>query len=192
MRLGISIRSLADRSGVSKSQILRVESGEFDVMLSTLLRLARYLGLPAGLVLEQGALPNPGYYAKLIARSGIPGLLSSISQDNRPRNAQTRATMLAMQCAVAASCLLQSSHASKLVSVINFSRLAGLRAAFKRFAETIDQLDIEDRVSLQRQLDAEPVELLMHFELVTPAIAAEFFAKVEGHVDLRPDSFRWI
>lgn len=191
MRVGISIRDLASRSGVSTSQILRVETGEFDIMLSTLLRLARHLGVPAGLVLEHGALPNPGFYAKLIGQSGIPGLLSAIAPSKRPRNALTRVIMLSTQSAVAASWLLQSSHASKLVTLIDFP-LSSIRTTFVRFAGTIDQLDIEDRVSLQRQLDSEPIELLTCLKLITPAIAAEFLTKVEGHSNLQPNFFRLV
>jgi transcriptional regulator with XRE-family HTH domain len=191
MRIGLSIRGLSARSGVSASQILRVESGEFDIMLSTLLKLARHLGIPAGLVLEQGALPNPGFYAKLIGQSGIPGLLTAIAPSKRPRNALTRVIMLGTQSAVAASWLLQSSHASKLVILIDFP-LNSIRTTFVRFAGTIDQLDIEDRVSLQRQLDSEPIELLTRLELITPAIAAEFLAKVKEHSDLQPNFFHLV
>ena len=188
MRVGISIRGLASKSGVSTSQILRVESGEFDIMLSTLLKLARHLGVPSGLVLEQGARPNPGFYAKLIGQSGISGLLGEAQPSKRPRNALTRTAMLATQSAVAAAWLLQSSNPNKLVSLVSFP-LISVKDAFVRFAEMIDQLDIEDRLSLQRQLDTEPMEVLRHFNLVTPTIAAEFVTKVEVHSDLEPDFF---
>lgn len=189
MRIGLSIRELSARSGVSKSQILRVESGEFDVMLSTLLKLARHLGCPPGIILEQGAVPNPGFFVKLIGQAGIPELLQQVSTSAKSRNARTRIVILSAQCAVAASCLLQSSNPRWILDVIDFP-VDGLRQKFREFTAEIERLDIEDRCDLQREIEAGPLELLTRFELITPAIAAQYLTDVEGHPRMQPDFFK--
>ena len=186
--IGVSIRELSARSGVSTSQILRVESGEFDIMLSTLLKICRCLGIPAGLVLEQGALPNPGFYAKLIGESGVSELLTASPAAQRPRNARARLTIFCAHISMAAASLLQSSYAAKLVQLIAFP-LPELVHPFTIFADTIDRLTVEDRVSLQRTLDSDPLGVLMQHDLITSAIASKLIA-LEDHPSLRPDLFK--
>jgi transcriptional regulator with XRE-family HTH domain len=190
--IGMSIRDLASRSGVSTSQILRVESGEFDIMLSTLLKLARHLGVPAGLVLEQGAIPNQGFYAKLIGELGVTPLLNDIPREKRlPPNSRTRLTLLCSQAALATACLIQSSNAPQLTKLIDFP-LSAMATQFIGFAEILDKVSVEDRVSLQRELDSTPLELLMRLKLVTGPIAADFLTECRGHANLFPDFFKLV
>lgn len=187
--VGLSIRDLSKRSGVSTSQILRVESGEFDIMLSTLLKIAREVGVPAGLILEQGSIPNPGYYAKLIGQSGLGQLTAGMRPADFPRNAHSRLVVFSGRTAGAVASLLQSSNASKLVQLINFPT-GSMISTFTDFAATIDQINVEDRVSLHRELDTQPIELLLRLKLLTREIAADFLTKHEGHVNLHPDFFK--
>ena len=192
-RIGMSIRDLASRSGVSTSQVLRVESGEFDIMLSTLLKLARHLGVPAGLVLEQAAIPNLGFYAKLIGETGVTPLLNAIPRAKRnalPANSRTRATLFCSQIALAAACLIQSSNAPQLAKLID-SPVPALATEFARFAEMLSELIVEDRVALQRELDSTPLELLMRFKLATGDIAAAFVIdSPREHANLLPNFFK--
>jgi transcriptional regulator with XRE-family HTH domain len=191
-RIGMSIRDLAGRSGVSTSQVLRVESGEFDIMLSTLLKLARHLGVPAGFVLEQGAIPNVGFYAKLIGEAGVTPLLNELPRGKRnalPPNSRTRTTLFCAQIALAAACLIQSSNAPQLAKLID-SPVPALAIALARFAEMLSGVIMEDRVALQRELDSTPLELLMRFKLVTGDIAAAFAIDSREHANLFPDLFK--
>jgi transcriptional regulator with XRE-family HTH domain len=55
--LRYSARQLATHSGVSASQILRIESGEFDFSVSNLLNVANSLAIPIGTVLEWASVP---------------------------------------------------------------------------------------------------------------------------------------
>lgn len=48
----LSVRDLAQETGVSPSHILRMESGEFDFTVTKFLKLADALGLPAGVLCE--------------------------------------------------------------------------------------------------------------------------------------------
>ncbi len=188
---GLSIRDLSARSSVSTSQILRVESGEFDIMLSTLLKLAHHVGLPAGLILEQGAIPNPGFYAKLIGQTGVSLLIEEIPATDRSRNVRTRVILLCTQAATVAASLMQSSNASKLVTSLK-APLKSIDTGFSVFATKVDALTVEDRVSLQRELDEDPLAVLSRFDLVTGTIAAEFCAHVDGHAHLQLDFFKLI
>jgi transcriptional regulator with XRE-family HTH domain len=51
-RLRLTLRDVATHSGVSASQIMRMESGEFEYSASKFARVACALGLPPGLVMD--------------------------------------------------------------------------------------------------------------------------------------------
>lgn len=188
--LNVSIRELAKVSGVSTSQILRIESGEFDAKVSTLLRICRHLGVPAGLVLEQGSLPNPGYYVQLIGQTGLGQVAVGLRPADFPRNAHSRLVIFCSRAAASFASLLESSNASRLVQLINFP-LASMSAVFTDFAATIDQLGVADRLSLHRELDTEPVELLYRLKLLTRDMAAEVLTKNEANANLQPNFLKY-
>jgi transcriptional regulator with XRE-family HTH domain len=60
--LSLSVRALARSSGVSHSQILRIESGEFDCLTSSFVRLCGAMGLPFSDLLECCILVDYGVY----------------------------------------------------------------------------------------------------------------------------------
>src|SRR5258707_13145412 len=62
--LGFSLRELARTSGVSPSQILRIESGEFDCFLSSLVKLCGPIALRPGELLESCLFANWDLYGK--------------------------------------------------------------------------------------------------------------------------------
>lgn len=49
---GLSIRDLADMADINKSQVVRIENGESDPHYTTLLKLARALGVNMGELME--------------------------------------------------------------------------------------------------------------------------------------------
>lgn len=51
---GLSIRDLAELAGINKSQIVRIESGQSDPHYTTLLRIARALGITVGDFADDG------------------------------------------------------------------------------------------------------------------------------------------
>lgn len=51
---GISIRVIADITGINKSQIVRIESGQSDPHYTTLLRIARGLGMRLCKLVDDG------------------------------------------------------------------------------------------------------------------------------------------
>ena len=84
-RKGLSQRALADLAGVPQSHISRIESGAVDLRLSSLIELARALGLELELV-PRAAVPA----VQSIARSVTsPGDVDRHSAVPRPRRAYT-------------------------------------------------------------------------------------------------------
>ncbi|MBE0544003.1 MAG: helix-turn-helix transcriptional regulator [Verrucomicrobia bacterium] len=60
--LNLSLRELARASGVSHSQILRIESGEFDCLISSYVRLCGAMGINSCELLERCIMPDTGIY----------------------------------------------------------------------------------------------------------------------------------
>lgn len=160
---GYTLRGLQEMTGASASHILRVESGEYDVLLRTFTRVAICLEVPPGLLLEQGVRINPSFYANAIGESGE--LRRYIPAMTRIRARRGHATAFFTACCVALAYLLRSSNPRLLLSVIEFPNLA-LRSAFDDVAQKIDTMIIADRASLRIDLHSDPLGLLVSLEII--------------------------
>lgn len=69
---GLSLRGLAELSGVSASQIHNIETNKYDVSLENYLRICLCLGLPPGLPLEDALFPKFSFYGGVIASGDCP------------------------------------------------------------------------------------------------------------------------
>jgi transcriptional regulator with XRE-family HTH domain len=169
--VGLSIRGLAAESGVSPSHILRIESGEYDIRLSSLLKVAGCVGLPAGLILEQGLIVNTGTYAKIIGQSGIGDLVRDL-----PKVAPRKQANLIVFCAGSATTLAYVLHSSNPENIVSRVRFPGpqMAATFSTFAKELNAISIHDRLSIKRELETEPLDLLLRCKLVSPEIAMEY------------------
>ncbi len=190
--LGLSIRQLSAESGVSPSQILRLESGEYDVRLATLMKVVRPLGLPAGLLMEQGTIVNVGVYAKILGQNGIGPLFRELAEEKRTKGSMTALIVFCARCCEAAGYLLNSSNARKMFPTIRFPFLS-MEAPFAAFAAEVDSFLPDDRLSVARELSEEPFALLQRKGLVSPDIARRYIATPPAQRDLfvpMPDFFR--
>jgi transcriptional regulator with XRE-family HTH domain len=193
LAVGLSIRALAAESGVAPSQILRVESGEYEIRLSTFIKVASCIGVPAGLVLEQGMIANIGVYANTIGRLGIDELFAQIPTKRRKQAKESRLIVFCAHASSAAAYLLQSSNPLKLSQLVAFPGPI-MAAAYNRFAkEELETTAIEDRVAMKRELETEPLDFLLRQKLMTCAIALEYldsYSSGERHFDSKPNFFR--
>jgi transcriptional regulator with XRE-family HTH domain len=187
---GLSIRGLAAESGVSPSQILRIESGEYDIRLSTLLKVAACVGFPAGLALEGGMIANVGVYANAIGKVGIDELICQLPGERRKR-AYSRLVVFCASCSTNAARLLQSSNPEKIAATVTFPG-PKMSAAFGRFAKEINSLSVADRVALKRELESDPVSFLLRQNLVNGGIALEFLDSGLEYFAYGPNEFRLV
>ncbi len=181
--LGLSLRQLSSESGVSPSQILRLESGEYDVRLATLMKVVGPLGLPAGLLMEQGTTVNVGVYAKVLGRNGIGPLWRDLPEEKRTKGSMTALIVFCARCCEAAGYLLNSSNAGKLVATIRFP-FSSMEEAFVDFAAEVDSLVPDQRLAVARELAEQPLTLLQRKHLVTPDIASGYITTPAAHRDL--------
>jgi len=195
LSVGLSIRNLAAGSGVSASQILRIESGEYDIRLSTLVKVANCVGLSAGLVLEQGIVVNIGAYAKMIGQFGIDELFAQLPARRRKEAKESRLIVLCAAASSAAAYVLQSSDPVRISQLIAFPGSV-MAAAYNRFAkEELETAAVEDRVAMKRELEAEPLAFLLRRKLMTCEIALEYLdsdRSGERHFDPKPNFFRLV
>ena len=174
--LGFSLRDLAKKSGVSPSHILRIESGEFDVQLSTLLRLAVYLGTPPGLLIEEGLRVPPRYYEKLLLAEDFAELIEPDSEPKRWQAKRRRAVELCSGVCVVLTELLLSADPESLVSRYDFPT-ESLRASFPAAAKEIrEQMQFVDRLAVLNELEIEPVEQLHLLHLLDRASIEQYAA----------------
>lgn len=168
---GVSLRELAAKSKVSASQILRIESGEFDIRLSTLLKVATCLGVPAGLIIEQGIVISPGFYAKRIGEGGLSGVGKMAGAVSHA--AVSRLIVFFAQCAVAVAYLLRSSNPQKIAGTFSFP-FSALETEILRLAKVIDELGFADRLALMRDLAEEPLDVLIREKIASAKMAKLF------------------
>ena len=173
---GVSLRGLAAESGVSASHILRLESGEYDLRLSTLLKIAGCLGVPPGLIIETGFIVSPGFYAKRLGEQGVSGIASESSHTVR-----SDLIVFFAQCAVAIAYLLRSSNPAKTAATMTFP-FKQLEDEFRRIAKTIDDMGFADRLALMRDLANEPGEVLARENIASVKMAKAFLQIPKRHV----------
>lgn len=172
----LSLRQLAAKSKVSASQLLRIESGEFDVRLSALLRAAAALGIPAGVVLEQGWRPSPGFYGKRLGELGLRGLVKAGADAHGKSEGRSKLHKLIpffANCCMAVGYLARSSNPPKLVKIIGFP-FDELKTVFFNVAEAINLFAFADRLSVLEELQDDPLSLLIRLKIAVPEITELF------------------
>lgn len=178
--MGLSLRRLAADSGVSTSQIMRLESGEYGISLEIVVKLSISLGLPVGFIAEScAALPPKGFEAAIKKSPAFTdfvkkaGIVQKFEQGLVVHLASTGAALFAH--------LLLSSNPLRWVRLATFP-FELMRDEFRNQAELIEaKFDpIERRVAL-KALEREPWEDLFSRGLCDERI-------VEGFLKRKPES----
>jgi transcriptional regulator with XRE-family HTH domain len=154
-RHDLSLRELERQSGVSDSEILKVESGSQECRLSSFVKLCSALGLPGGLVLDQVVSSSSAYFSTIIHDDPAFEKLT-LRWTAGAFHAEALSAQMACICAVA-SHLLRCSNAFGKARSFNYPD-DELRNLFESFARRIDNLDDPlDRTSVLMALKKQPI-----------------------------------
>ena len=171
--LDYSLRDLAKLSGVSASHILRIESGEYDFQVETLMKIAIHLGIPCGVLLEEGLRVNWLYYHEFVQKDAtLNDLLPSKTKPISTLALQA-VRFAAVECAVTAK-LLWSSNPSMLAGRYDYP-CASLKDAFCKAAVSIGQSHgLADRAAMLQNLQKEPVAQLTELGVLNGELLSEY------------------
>jgi transcriptional regulator with XRE-family HTH domain len=171
--LHLSVRALARSSGVSHSQILRIESGEFDCLTSSFVRLCAAMGIPFADLLERCVLPE-----LMIYKNAVDSELVNFSPDDK--NSQEAFADLVFGASIIFSYLVRTS--SPVAMAHDF---------------LYPSIDIEERfVQIARQLESRPMDVSQRYIFLNllqqnpAATLNRFFGfpsrqELENHIVLR-------
>lgn len=171
--LDYSLRELAKLSGVSASHILRIESGEYDFQVETLMKIALHLGVPCGVLLEEGLAVNWLYYHAFIQTDS--DFMALVSSKDKPKSTVCLRAVrfVAVECAVTAK-LLWSSNPTMLAGRYDYP-FESLRDAFYKAATTIERSHVSaERAEMLQNLQKEPVKQLSQLGVLNRELMADY------------------
>lgn len=155
----LSIRRLASNAGISHSQIVRIESGDFDCTVNSYVAICGALGIRFSDLLERCTTLNGDLYWNALANEFEKPLPKQFQTDQKSLNALRT---LAFGSAIALGWLLRvtspRSHAIRLI----YPRESLMRA-FISLAIDLESnpLALNQRVALLRQLQEAPLATLV-------------------------------
>ncbi len=172
----LSIRGVAALSGVAPSEIHKVERGQQECRIETLLKVCSILGATPGWVLDRSLDGNmDGFQEKILKDSDFAALQSRLKITS-PKLAQEVALILAAACATF-SILLRSSDAVSRSMDIVFPH-EEWRKRFTAFAQKIAVSgENVDRASMLEGLASHPVQELSNHGLLPEIILTEQMAR---------------
>lgn len=153
---GLSLRQLEGQTGVSDSEIHKIETGSQECRLSSFIRISAALGIPPGLVLDQVISSSFAVFAGRIEGDPQFKELCEIRWKCDPALSEALTTQLANFCSVAAH-LLRCSNATRKAESFNYPSDA-LRKAFLSFAAFADGVGSGlERANVLRMLQRAPI-----------------------------------
>ncbi|HMJ88983.1 MAG TPA: helix-turn-helix transcriptional regulator [Candidatus Acidoferrum sp.] len=189
--LGISLRDVGEAAGVSASQVLRIESGEYDCNVSTLVSLCGALGIRYGALIEYCATIDMSLYAKAAQEEQArPNFLIYKSSDQKREKAFVD---LVAGSAVVLAYLVRAENPLRKVAGFEFP-LDSQKAAFVRYAEqhVKENAPVEERYGSLSELRTSPARLLLAKKLITKPIVEDYFARYSRLLRSDPDNAMWI
>jgi transcriptional regulator with XRE-family HTH domain len=159
--LRISVRQLARITGISHSQILRIESGEFDCLASSLIRLCGPLGIQFSDLLERSVLPDYEVYEKAVAEELAKGTPEVFPQDEQSKRAIKD---LVLGGSIVLSYLLRASHPDRRAAEFDYPT-KGIEERFHSIGVSLANCPpgLMTRFEFLRRLTSEPLEALRRF-----------------------------
>jgi transcriptional regulator with XRE-family HTH domain len=183
--LRYSYRELATLSGVSASQLLRMESGEFDYSLAKFIRVCEPLGLSAGIAIE-AALLRGGLAMKFhrVEENLIEAFLrrQGISKAEVIEEKVLIIRELVMDIASAVAVMILASNAQAMRFYIEFP-FPLLNDPLQSFVDTsgVDHLRHYERVALLQALAEGPYKKLMALDIINEESLAAYLKWKEKH-----------
>lgn len=172
--LGWTVRQLESKSGVSHSELLRVELGEQECRLQTFVRLAAAMGLPAGRVIDDLVQCNSAVFAVRVGLDPAFNTLIKTLGVEDDRGVLSLRNFIANWATFAAQ-LLRYGYAQRQASRVWYPSDEA-RAAFLAFARRCDAIEnLRRRLALQELLHVAPFSELNRHQIPVEAMAREFF-----------------
>lgn len=157
---GFSIRKLEEFSGVSNSEISRVENGSQECRLESFVRICAALGIPCGQILDQVVFGQPQLYEeKIAAQPAVVKLLDRLKE--------LGPLYLANMGIIAsfAAHLIRCNRPADMARAVDYPD-EGLRTVFLKFADLVELVRTPgDRLKLLELLRDNPLAVLMHYGL---------------------------
>lgn len=155
--LSLSLRELSRASGVSHSQILRIESGEFDCFTSSFVRLCGAMGIRFGDLIERCVKPDYDLYSNAIE--------AELNNINIPEiEAKLALKDLVFGASVALACILRASWPTAVALELDYPNDA-IRSKFLKFASHLERQpwDGGKRYIIFKELQQKPMLTLTRF-----------------------------
>lgn len=176
-KAGLSLRQLKELSGVTNSEISKIESGSQSCRLDSLLRICAALGVSVGAVADSVLTVQSFFYEDAIAENS-----EFIAIAEKRKMAHDQAFFLACALAGFASQLVLSSKPTVIAQQIGYPTEA-LRTAFLRFANRVES---EMRAAARRvflsDLKQRPIETLKQEGLFAEALFVDYYNQNEREI----------
>jgi len=169
---GISISRLEELTGVGHSEIHRVETGQTECRIESLVRMAASLGVKPGWLLDRTLWTNVAFYhKKILAEPGFKKLLERMGATTSEAK-ERLAEHLASACTLAAL-LLRCSDPISRAQDVQYPQ-AEWKKRFTAYAEKLGQMEEGvDRAATLGGLLREPVRELGNQGLLPEAALKE-------------------
>jgi transcriptional regulator with XRE-family HTH domain len=187
MDRGYSQAELAALCGVVQSEIHRIEVGQRECRMETLVKLCGPLGIAPGWILDRVTKCSVGFFAQTI--KGLPEYKELVARLNLKGEVDV-AGALASAC-ILAGVLLRSSLPLERLDIEQFPH-EGWKEPFAVFALRLSKMggDSTERASILHNLIANPMRELSAQGLIVERIFKET-AKVKGQFSWQPGSERF-
>lgn len=174
--IGLSLRDLAARAGISAPHVCRIEGGEWDIRLSTLMKVAFVLGSSPGELIEKAvAVDELALIESIRKEDEYADLLATGKSGSRRPREQLTLLSLAQFCAMAAY-ILKSSNPIKVVERIEFP-VDEIRKPATEFARFVAAASEVDRWSLLDELSSQPRRFITRLGFLTPPVVQAVFKR---------------
>jgi len=189
---GITLRELESRSGVSHSEISKVESGNQSCRLETFIRICTAMGLPAGYILDNSVAFSSKQFEMPIEHHD---LTTEISKNNEVFKAVFVSVMAEWVAFVAQ--IIVCSHPVQKAASVNYPS-PDIKNRFIELGYYLESLyQPEKRLELLRSLKERPLDVLQELKLEPTGFIAKLksmfeseeaggFAEVKRKMDLIP------
>ncbi len=177
---GISVRELARSAGIGHSQILRVESGAYDCMVDSYVRICGALGLRFSDLLERCISPNGDQYWLAVGEELKKPLLTGFQTDKKSLKSLHN---VAFGGCVAVAWLLRVVSPKKTADALHYPA-DNLRHCFTSWASNLERepLPMKQRFALLHQLQTGPVAAMIAlFNFPTPDMVKEQVSRDASH-----------
>jgi len=162
---GLTLRELAELTGISHSEIYKIESGGRECRLESLVHICAALGLPVGRLIDEITLAGAGFHSTLPNDPAFSELVREQYPVDPPSIALI-ASNLASCCGLALH-LTRCAYATRAAGRIRYP-VEDLKARFLAYASRVDAIESPlARLKLAMGLKSNPIQSLASQNLLS-------------------------